>query len=131
MAIVGQRQLGRRPDRLKADRLHEPPDMPAGGPVDALGGAKPWSGVWVCVCGSASCDGVEVVAGAGVADCATWSLRDAPNAKPAVSAAAPAAAHPVMVRTRRRASVLSIAMHAGSTAAVSDSEALSKRFVGS
>jgi hypothetical protein len=109
--------------------------MPAGGPVDALGGAKPWSGVWlwggIWVWGSASWDGVEVVAGAGVADCATWLPRDAPKAKPAVSAAAPAAAQPVMVRTRRRASVLSIAMRAGSTAAVSDSEALSKRFVGS
>jgi hypothetical protein len=60
---------------------------------------------------------------------ATWLPRDAPNANAAVSAAAPPAAHPVMVLTRRRAPALSIAMPADSTVAVRLSEALSKRFV--
>src|SRR5436190_19591374 len=34
VALVDERELGRGPDRRKADRLHEPPDIPAGGPVE-------------------------------------------------------------------------------------------------
>jgi hypothetical protein len=44
IAVVDQRQLRGRPDRLEADRLHEPPDIPAGGPFELLGGVKPRCG---------------------------------------------------------------------------------------
>src|SRR3954467_13756069 len=42
VTIVDDGQLRRRADRLKADRLHEPPDIPCGGDVDEDGGVKPW-----------------------------------------------------------------------------------------
>ena len=111
MTIVRQRQLRRRADRLEADRLHEPPDIPAGGAVDADGGAKPWPsvgyapGFWGAVCCASR--PLEFVTGVVFA---TWPLCDAPNAAAAVTAAAPPATHAVRDFTRRRACVLSIAM---------------------
>jgi hypothetical protein len=127
MPLVHERQLRGRAYRRKADRLHEPPDVPAGGPVEDEGGWKPWPeseppfpGYGLCgypPCGAAACGGatggVTSRARAGLRDRAPVAAcvpRAAPNANAAVIAAAPAAAHAVTVLTRRLAPALSIAM---------------------
>jgi hypothetical protein len=121
MPIVHQRELRGGADRREADRLHEPPDIPAGGSLEADGGVKPWPesepplsgyGVWgSTACGGTACGfaSSEGAARDGVL-AAAWLPRAAPNANAAVSAAAPPAAQAVIVFTRQRAPALSIAM---------------------